>query len=70
VEELERGISSVATTLAKTGIGSTLSIGATASVRVFTPTVREKVGRALTAMSHELSDKLGWDVESMSKKSA
>lgn len=70
VEELERGISSVATTLAKTGIGSTLSIGATASIRVFTPTMREEIGQALTAMSHKLSFALGWDDERESKKSA
>ncbi|CUH45857.1 IclR family transcriptional regulator [Ruegeria atlantica] len=60
VEELERGISSVATTLTKTGVGATLSIGATASLRVFTPSKREKIGHTLTAMSHELAHALGW----------
>ncbi|UWR01936.1 helix-turn-helix domain-containing protein [Ruegeria conchae] len=61
VEELERGISSVATTLTKTGVGATLSIGATASLRVFTPSKREKIGHTLTTMSHELARALGWD---------
>lgn len=70
VEELERGISSVATTLAKTGVGSTLSIGATASVRVFTPSMRVKIGQALTEMSHKLSSALGWGGEDVKKKSA
>ena len=60
VEELERGISSVATTLATTDIGATLSIGATASLRVFTSSKRVEIGRSLTAMSRELSRALGW----------
>lgn len=60
VEELERGISSVATTLTKTGVGATLSIGATASLRVFTPSIRKKIGQTLIAMSHELSRALEW----------
>ncbi|CUH43669.1 Glycerol operon regulatory protein [Ruegeria atlantica] len=70
VEELERGISSVATTLGKTGVGSTLSIGATASVRVFTPPMRGKIGQALIEMSHELSSALGWDGADANMKSA
>ena len=69
VEELERGISSVAATLAKTGFGSTLSIGATASVRVFSPSMRHKIGQALTEMSNELSSALGWDGADAKKKS-
>lgn len=69
VEELERGISSVAATLAKTGFGSTLSIGATASVRVFSPSMRHKIGQALTEMSSELSSALGWDGADAKKKS-
>ncbi|WP_234998906.1 IclR family transcriptional regulator C-terminal domain-containing protein [Ruegeria sp. AU67] len=70
IEELERGISSVATTLGKTGVGSTLSIGATASVRVFTPPIRVKIGQALIEMSHELSSALGWDGADANMKSA
>ena len=70
VEELERGISSVATTLAKSGVGSTLSIGATASVRVFTPSMRKNIGQTLTAMSHELSCALGWGDAEENKRSA
>jgi len=70
VEELERGISSVATTLSKTGVGSTIAIGATASVRVFTPAMRVKIGQALTDMSRDLSSSLGWSASEVSKKSA
>jgi len=70
VEELERGISSVATGLAPTGAGATLSIGATASVRVFTPGVRSKLGQTLIAMSHDLSKALGWDEGDIERKSA
>lgn len=70
VEELERGMCSVAATLAGTGLGSTLSIGATASVRVFTPAVRKKIGLALMAMSGDLSSALGWDAAGDGRKSA
>lgn len=70
VEELERGISSVAATLSKSGVGSTLSIGATASVRVFTPAMRQRIGQALIALSHELSVALGWDATAAGRKSA
>ncbi|MEM1363770.1 MAG: IclR family transcriptional regulator C-terminal domain-containing protein [Pseudomonadota bacterium] len=70
VEELERGISSVATTLAETGVGATLSIGATASLRVFTPSKRKEIGQALIAMSLELSRSLGLNGADTNKKSA
>ena len=70
IEELERGLSSVATTLAQTGFGATVSIGATASVRVFTPSMRVKIGQALTDMSDKLSSALGWCGDSVKKKSA
>lgn len=55
VEELERGICSVAATLRQTGPGATLSIGATGSTRVLTAAAREKLGRALTALAVEIS---------------
>lgn len=70
VEELEQGMCSVATTLGKAGVGATLSIGATASVRVFTPAMRRKIGQALIAMSHELARALGWSEADAGKKSA
>ena len=70
VEELERGISSVAVTLAPAGVGSTLSIGATASVRVFTPLQRAKIGAVLAELAHELSSELGWGCADEEKASA
>ncbi|MBF9031071.1 helix-turn-helix domain-containing protein [Rhodobacterales bacterium HKCCE3408] len=70
VEELERGICSVATTLDKTGIGATLSIGATASIRMMTPSRRAEIGQALVAMSQELSRMLGWKSGETERKSA
>lgn len=70
VEELERGISSVATTLTGTGIGATVSIGATASVRVFSPATRKTIGAALVAMAAELSSALGWDDGDANRKRA
>ncbi len=68
IEELERGICSVATTLAETGPGATLSIGATASMRVLTVATREKIIRKLKAMSRELSNNLGWSEADASRK--
>jgi len=70
VEEVERGICSVATTLAATGPGATLSIGATGSTRVFTPGKREKLGRILNAMASEISCLIGWDETDTGRKTA
>ena len=60
IEELERGICSVATTLMKSGHGNTLSIGVTASTRVLTAKKREDMGQELQDMAREISDTLGW----------
>jgi len=68
IEELERGICSVATTLNETGLGATLSIGATASTRVFTAETRKDIGRSLQAMSRELSNALGWGEADASRR--
>jgi len=70
VEELERGICSVAATLARTGPGASLSIGATGSTRVFTPDKRNMIGRTLTAMATELSSALGWGETEIGRKTA
>ena len=58
VEELERGICSVATTLSKSGMGATLSIGATASLRVLPAEKRRQLGVALLDMAAQLSQAL------------
>src|SRR6056297_81466 len=55
VEEIERGMASVAAPLAETGPGATLSIGATGSTRVFTPAYRARLGTDLAALAAELS---------------
>ncbi|WP_370402391.1 IclR family transcriptional regulator [Sulfitobacter sp. JB4-11] len=68
IEELERGICSVATTLAETGPGATLSIGATGSMRVLTGARREEIGQKLIAMSRELSNTFGWTETDASRK--
>lgn len=70
IEELERGICSVAATLGESGPSATLSIGATGSSRVFTPDKREEIGLSLTAMSRELSCLLGWTEADASRKLA
>ncbi|MFK7755279.1 MAG: IclR family transcriptional regulator [Sedimentitalea sp.] len=60
VEEIERGMCSVAAPLAPTGPGATMSIGATGSVRVFTPVFRDKLGRQIAQMAQNLLVDLGW----------
>lgn len=62
VEEIERGMCSVAAPLAPSGTGATMSIGATGSVRVFTSAFREKIGVQITQLAREMSANLGWDV--------
>ena len=61
VEEIERGMCSVAAPLAPSGPGATLSIGATGSVRVFTPAFRDQLGPQITRIAREISANLGWD---------
>ena len=61
VEEIERGMCSVAAPLAPSGPGSTMSIGATGSARVFTSAFREKLGPEITQIARELSSNLGWN---------
>jgi DNA-binding IclR family transcriptional regulator len=62
VEEIERGICSVAAPIATSGPGATISIGATGSVRVFTSAFREKLGPQIAKIAHDLSLSLGWDI--------
>jgi len=58
VEEIERGMASVAATLGETGPGATMSIGATGSMRVFTPAFRAKIGPEIARMARDLSGEL------------
>ena len=60
VEEIERGMCSVAAPLAESGPGKTMSIGATGSVRVFTPAFRAQIGEEITRLARELMASLGW----------
>lgn len=60
VEEIERGMCSVAAPLGPSQHAPTMSIGATGSLRVFTPTFREKTGRELIRIADELEGRLGW----------
>ncbi|MEI4235174.1 IclR family transcriptional regulator [Roseovarius sp. D22-M7] len=55
VEEIERGMASVAAPLSEIGPGATMSIGATGSVRVFTPAFRKKLGPQLTQIARDIS---------------
>jgi IclR family transcriptional regulator, acetate operon repressor len=59
VEEIERGMCSVAAPLGETGPGTTMSIGAAGSTRVFTSAFRAKVGQEIIHMARELSGGLG-----------
>jgi DNA-binding IclR family transcriptional regulator len=70
VEEIERGMCSVAAPLATSGPGVTMSIGATGSMRVFTSEFRKKLGPQVTQLAKEMSTKLGWITETDAKKTA
>ncbi len=60
VEELERGMCSVAAPLHVSAETPTMSIGATGSMRVFTPPYRKTIGEELIAMAEEIARRLGW----------
>ncbi|QJF50293.1 IclR family transcriptional regulator [Roseobacter ponti] len=61
VEEIERGMCSVAAPLAPDGPGAMMSIGATGSVRVFTPAFRADLGSRIVQIAREISVSLGWE---------
>lgn len=61
VEEIERGLCSVAAPLAQSGPGATMSIGATGSVRVFTSTFREMLGPQIARIAQEIAPSLGFE---------
>lgn len=60
VEEIERGMCSVAAPLGPRHRAPTMSIGATGSTRVFTPAFRKATGKELICMADDLSERLGW----------
>lgn len=61
VEELEPGMCSVAAPFGPSQLAPTMSIGATGSLRVFTPTFHTSTGRELIRIADELVGRLGWD---------
>ncbi len=61
VEELERGMCSVASPLGHSEFGRTLALGATGSARVFNNSFREKLGKQLVHLGNELSAEFGWN---------
>jgi len=65
VEEIERGMCSVAAPLSKTGSGANMSIGATGSVRVFKPKFRATVGQELIQLAQTLSKRLAWKTQAV-----
>lgn len=58
VEEIERGMCSVAAPLAQSGLGVSISIGAAGSSRVLTKKVRSDIGAVLREMAQQLADGL------------
>jgi len=58
VEEIERGLCSVAATLGESGAAATISIGATGSMRVFTPAFRARMGPEIARLARGLSMRL------------
>lgn len=70
VEEIERGMCSVATTLGREGPGASMSIGATGSTRVFTDAYRAEIGRVISDMARTLSSEMKWDTSARAPQSA
>jgi DNA-binding IclR family transcriptional regulator len=70
VEEIERGMASVAATLGASGPAATISIGAAGSTRVFTPAFRAKIGPEIARMAHDLSASLRWGEAQDTRRSA
>ncbi len=70
VEEIERGMCSVATTLGREGPGASMSIGATGSTRVFTDAYRAEIGRVISDMARTLSSEMKWDTPARAPQSA
>ncbi len=64
VEEIERGMCSVAAPIAQLGVGASMAIGAAGSVRVFTPRFREELGRDLIKLANHLASAMGWLTDS------
>ncbi len=61
VEEIERGMCSVAAPLSQHGEGAAMSLGAAGSARVLTPTYRKKLGSEVVAIADEVAASLGWN---------
>ena len=61
VEEIERGMCSVAAPLAPCGPGASMSIGAAGSARVFTPAFRAELGPGIVKIASALSTSLGFN---------
>lgn len=70
VEEIERGMCSVAATLGETGPGATMSIGATGSTRVFTPAFRARIGPEIARMGRDIAAGLAWGEPARAPRSA
>lgn len=68
VEEIEKGLCSVAAPIGISGPGAELSIGATGSVRVFTPQMRKIIGKKCIRLAESLSNDLGWNVSGTIEK--
>ena len=63
VEEIERGMCSVAVPLSRAGTGATMAIGATGSARIFTPTYRAALGPKIIEVAHAISRYFSWDTD-------
>ncbi len=70
VEEIERGMCSVAAPLGPRWQSPDMSIGATGSMRVFTPAFRKRLGQELITMADELSSHLRWAEPELAAASA
>ena len=68
VEEIERGMCSVAAPLGSSEFGKTLSVGATGSLRVFKPVFRAKIGQELVELGKALASGFDWGRDERARK--
>ncbi|WP_168193139.1 IclR family transcriptional regulator [Rhodophyticola sp. CCM32] len=70
IQELELGICSVAAPVHLDDLGVGLSVGATGSIRVFTPEFRARIGPALIALAERLAECLGHPAQTTERYAA
>lgn len=67
VEEIERGMCSVATPLHTTSPNTHMAIGASGSLRIFTQDFRAELGDTLATLAQDISNRFSWSDQRIAK---